>query len=127
MAVAEYPMVSTNPANPAPNLFYALIETFNVDFTEYDDSGRDYKLQNGGTGVRRWILEYQGMDTTKTAILDSHVASAKLGPEGSAHSFSFRDRDTAVLYANVRYETYERIPHVRTWIQSRKVVLVKYP
>lgn len=122
-------MVSTSASNPAPLLFYQLPEQFQIASTVYADGGRDFMLQAGGNGIKTWVLDYQGMTEVEAAILDAHAYSAKL-PEGdgpSAFSFNFRDRDTATLYSGVRYLRYERVPHARKWVQSRRVTLVKYP
>ena len=127
MAIAEFPLPSVSGSNPMPLVWYQMPSIFQVGFTEYDDGGRDFKLQNGGTGIRRWFLFYDGMDATKAAILDAHMLLAKLDADGlSANSFNYRDRD-ATLYSNVRYERYERPQHKKIWIQARTIQLVKFP
>ncbi len=129
MAVAEYPMVSTSASNPRPLFFDALTEEFRVHMTIYDDNGADFALQAGGSGKRTWILRYNGLERSEAAILDAHVASAAYDPEnGSGRSFNFRDRDTAVLYTNVRYAAggYVR-NHTNIDSQSREVILEKRP
>ena len=128
MAVAEFPLPSVSSSNPFPNIWYQLQpEVFQVGFTEYDDGGRDFKLQNGGNGIKRWALIYTGKSAALVAILDAHALSAKVGPDGlSAFSFNYRDRD-GTLYSGVRYEKYERPQHVGLHNQQRVVGLVKYP
>lgn len=128
MAVAEFPLPSVGSSNPFPNIWYQIQpEVFQVGFTEYDDSGRDFKLQNGGNGIKRWSLIYIGKSAAQVAILDSHAYSAKIGPDGlSAFSFNYRDRD-GTLYSGVRYSKYERPQHVGLHNQRREVELVKFP
>ena len=128
MAVAEFPLPSVSSSNPFPNIWYQLQpEVFQVGFTEYDDGGRDFKLQNGGNGIKRWALIYTGKSAALVAILDAHALSAKVGPDGlSAFSFNYRDRD-GTLYSGVRYSKYERPQHVGLHNQSRIVELTKFP
>lgn len=124
---AEYPLPSVSASNPQPNIWYQIPEVFQVDSTDYDDGGKDTKLQAGGNGIKRWVLNYTGLDATKAAILISHQYSAKLNGDGlSAYGFNYRDRD-ATLYANVHYEKFERVEHRKTWAISINVQLVKYP
>ena len=121
-------MLSVSSSNPRPLVFYEMPETFNVEFTEYDDKGRDFKLQSGGNGVKRWFIFYDGLTSAEAAILDAHMLSAKLDENGlSANSFNFRDRDTTTLYSGVRYERYERPAHKLKNIQTRTIQLVKFP
>jgi len=128
MSVAEFPLPSVSGSNPFPNVWYQIQpEVFQVGSTEYDDGGRDFKLQNGGTGIKRWFLLYTGKSAALVAILDAHALSAKVGPDGmSAFGFNYRDRD-GTLYANVHYSRYERPQHVRLHNQQRIVELTKFP
>jgi len=127
VAIAEFPLPVLNSANPTPTVWYQMPEEFQVDFTEYDDGGRDVKLQNGGNGIKRWVLQYKPITETHAGLLDAHMRLAKLNGDGlSANSFNYRDRD-GTLYSNVRYERYERPAHVKTRIQTRNITLVKYP
>lgn len=127
MPVAEFPLPSVNAANPMPLIWYQIQpEVFQVGFTEYDDGGRDFKLQNGGNGIKSWFLFYDGLTAALAAILDAHMLAAQLNADGlSANSFNYRDRD-AVLYAGVRYQKYERAQHRRIWMQTRTIQLVKF-
>lgn len=128
MPIAEFPLPSVSGSNPVPSVWYQVQpEEFQIGFTQYDDGGRDFKLQNGGAGIKRWVLIYTVLSTTLAAILDNHMLSAKLNNEGlSAFTFNYRDRD-GTLYAGVRYEKYERPQHVRVHNQSRTIQLVKFP
>lgn len=129
MPLAEFPMPSLSSSNPVPLVFYILPEKFQVGTTKYDDGGMDTKLQAGGTGIKTWVLEYDGMTEALAALLDNHMATAKLADDGSpsAYTFNFRDRDTAILYSGVRYLKYERPAHKKRWVQARSITLVKYP
>lgn len=128
MPVAEFPLPSVSGSNPFPNIWYQIQpEEFQMGFTQYDDGGRDFKLQNGGVGIKRWILVYTGKSVALVAILDAHALSAKIGPDGlSAHGFNYRDRD-GTLYGNVHYARYDRPQHVKLHNQQRIIELVKFP
>jgi hypothetical protein len=130
MAIAEFPMDSVSAGNPRPDLFYQEPDLYQVAVSEYDDGGLDFALQAGGAGIKRWVLKYIGLTPTQAAILDAHLASAGYSDQfGSARSFNFRDRDTGILYSNVRYAPggYVRVPHTYKQIQSREIILEKRP
>lgn len=128
MAIAEFPLPSVSGSNPPPLVTYELPERFQVDSIQYDDGGRDVKLQNGGNGVKTWVLTYDGLTEAWAAILDSHMLAAKLPDDGpSGNSFNFRDPKTTTLYSGVRYLSYTRGAHQRKWSQARQITLVKYP
>lgn len=125
---AEFPLPSVSGSNPDPLVTYKLPIDYQVDFTEYDDGGRDFALRSGGTGIQRWYLFYDGMTAAEAAILDAWIETVKLGPDGmSAYSANFRDPDTATLYTGVRVESYDRPVHKLKAVQTRTVMLVKYP
>lgn len=127
MPVAEYPSLTTAHTSLYPFSVYPLRPAYQIGFTQYDDGGRDFKLQNGGTGILRWIIDYSGLTAAQAATLDAHADSAMLDESGmSAFSFNFRDRDTGTLYSGVRYEVYSRPAHTHKDIQSRHVQLVKF-
>lgn len=128
MPIAEFPLPSVSAGNPTPLIWYQIQpEVFQVDFIEYDDGGRDLKLQNGGGGIKSWFLFYDGLIAALAAILDAHMLTARLNNEGlSAFGFNYRDRD-GTLYANVHYQKYERAQHKRIWVQSRTIQLIKFP
>lgn len=131
MAAAEYPLPSVSGSNPKPSVFYKLEpDEYQVTESVYDDGGRDFALQAGGTPIRTWIIDYAAITLAEAAILDAHVNSAGYSPEhGSSISFNFRDRDTTTLYSGCRYAAggYERKSHRNRQVQSRSVKIVKYP
>ena len=128
MPVSEYPMVSTSGSNPPVNHFTELPEKFSGAKTTYDDGGIDAALQHGGTGVRRWILKYEGLTAALYAIILSHFNTAKwLEDEGiSAFTFNFRARDSGVLYTGCRYTKFE-VSHTKTWINFIEVEITRFP
>lgn len=127
MSVAEFPLPSVSGSNPLPNVWYELPQVYQVGHTEFDDGGRDFKLQNGGQGIRRWILIYTGKSVASVALLDAHMLTAKLDSNGmSAFAFNYRDRDGTLL-SGVRYEKYERPEHKLLANQRRSIQLVKFP
>lgn len=129
MPIAEYPLPSVDSANPDPLVSYKLLDKFQVNSVRYDDGGMDTALQNGGVGTQAWYMFYDGLTAVQAALLDSHVALAKL-PDGdgpSANTFNLRDVDTAILYSGVRYLSYDRPVHKNKDIQQRLVILIKYP
>lgn len=129
MALAEFPTPSVNSSNPDPLISYKLLDKFQVDSSQYDDGGIDTALRSGGAGTQRWYLFYDGLTAVQAALLDAHVATAKLaeGDGPSAWTFNYRDVDSATLYSGVRYQSYERPIHKQKDIQTRTVVLVKFP
>lgn len=129
MALPEFPLPSVSATNPDPPISYKMLDKFQVSATRYDDGGIDTVLQNGGSGIQRWYLSYDNLTAVQAAILDTHVALAKLseGDEPSAYSFSMRDVDSGILYGGVRYQSYERPTHKLKDIQQRTIILVRYP
>lgn len=128
MAIAEYPLPSVNSSYPDPLVTYKLPNEYQTAFTQYDDGGRDFALQHGGVGTQRWYLFYDGITAAEAAVLDSWVETAKLGDGGfSAYAGNFRDPDTGTLYSNVRVQSYDRPVHKNKDVQTRTVILVRFP
>lgn len=134
---AEFPLPHVNSAYPIPLFYEKEPEGFSVGSTEYDDSGKDYKLQHGGSGVKRFVLKYNGLTAAQAAILDSHLASCFYSEdEGSAYGFNFREHiatqawtsTSGTLHANVHYAPGGyRKSHSLADICAREVVLEKRP
>lgn len=126
MPVAAFPSVAFT-ASPFPMVIQELPEVFQVGSTEYDDGGRDTALQNGGVGIKRWVLVFEGLTAAEAALLDSHMLSARLDESGlSAYTFTFTTRD-ATAYTGVRYQSYEAARYANRHIQQRNIVLVRFP
>lgn len=132
---AEFPLPSVSAANPIPLYFEMEVEQFVVGRTIYDDNGADYKLQNGGAGLKRWILRYDGLTAAEAAILDAHLATTFYSEdEGSAVGFNFRTHvagslwssAAGTLYGSVHYAPggYKK-SHTKTWSCIREVILEK--
>lgn len=130
MSIAAYPSPDLSASNPKYGSFISLPDEYQVTTSEYDDGGRDYALQSGGTPIKIWQIEYPTLTLAQAAILDAHVNSASYSPDkGSARNFSFTDRDTSITYTGVRYASggYSRSSHKIKYLQSRSIILVKYP
>jgi hypothetical protein len=134
---AEFPLPSVSSSYPIPAYFELQPEEFVVSKTVYDDGGADYKLQAGGSGVKRWVIRYVLLTLAQAAILDAHLASTFYSPEeGSAIGFTFRHHipgeswssTNGTLYANCHYaaDGY-KVGHTKTWSQSREVIIEKRP
>lgn len=114
-----------------------LPEEFRVTSVEFDDGGKDYALQVGGNGVRRWIIKYDGLTLAQAAILDAHVASCFYSEdEGSAFGFNFRHHvagtlwsDTSgTLYANCHYTAGGyKTSHRKVWSNAREIMIEQRP
>jgi hypothetical protein len=134
---SEFPFPSVNSAYPIPLFYEAQMETFVVGRTIYDDNGADTKKQAGGTGMKSWIVRYDGLTTTQAAILDAWVLSMCYSPdEGSAFGANFREHifgeawtsTSGTLYANVHIAPGGyRKNHVGVDIQAREFLLEKRP
>lgn len=128
MPVSEYPLPSVHVDNPDPLVTDKMIDEPQVDSIKFDDGALGTALRSGGVGTQRWYMFYDGLFAVQAAILDSHLASAKL-QEGqpSAYTFNFRDPDSGTLYSGVRYERYDRPVHKNKDLLTRTVILVKFP
>lgn len=72
-------------------------------------------------GLRRWLLEYEGLTQAELATLRAHKNLAK----GKVNDFSFYHRRDAVTYAGVQIESWSIGDHQKTWAVPLSVVLVK--
>lgn len=134
---AEFPLPPVSGSNPIPSYFELEAEEFVVGRTIYDDNGADYKLQNGGTGLKRWLIRYGPLSIAQAAILDAHLASTFYsGDEGSAVGFNFRHHipgdawtsTAGTLFSGVHYAPggYKK-SHTKTWAATREILLEKRP
>ena len=93
----------------------------------YEDQGRDFNT-SADDAPQFWEFEYGGLDDTEAKVLDDFWDAHKLHV-----GFTFVEpRDVpwtdieGDTYTDVHFESYEK-DHDKVWIQSRRVVLVKYP
>lgn len=110
------------PANggPTPEYFGEIESDWgNFGQTFADGNSEFATLQT--VGVRKFKVEWDGLDETEAAILDDHFDSTRGGL-----SFTLVRPDTGETIQRVRYESYERGGHRKIWSQSRSAVLVKY-
>lgn len=134
---AEFPLPHVLSTNPIPLYFEIQAQEFVVGKTIYDDGGADYKLQHGGSGVRRWLLRYDGLDLTQAAVLDNWAATMFYSPdEGSAVGANFREHvpgsawtsGAGTLYTGVHIAPGGyRKSHTKVNSQAREFILEKRP
>lgn len=121
MPIATYPTVQYGGAPPLKLL--DLDPDWDQVTTEQimDDGGADYNLE-ADTPIYGWELAYDGLNEVEAAILDEHRALAK----GKTQSFTFIHPRTGAEYAGTRYAEFQP-DHSKTWIQSRRIRLIKRP
>lgn len=95
--------------------------------SQYEDQGRDFNT-SADDAPQRWEITYDGLSEEDAQILDDfwnthkrHVTFTFIEPRDAP--WTDQEGDT---YTGVRFESYEK-DHSKVWIQSRSVVLVKYP
>lgn len=134
---SEFPSPSANAANPHPLFYEAEPESFSVSSTEYDDSGKDYKLQHGGSGVKKWVIKYDGLTKAQADILDAWAASMFYSEdEGSAFGANFRAHVPGTAWTDTSGTLYSAVhispggykkSHAKSWSNAREFVLEKRP
>lgn len=118
---AVFPMPATG--GPKYRLFLQQEPEYHVTTSpEYGDGGKDTALRNT-TPTRRWVIEYDGLTPAEATTLDDHFDSCY----GTHLGFGFTDPRTSTVYANVKYDRYERAAHVKKISLRRRVVLIKRP
>lgn len=132
---AEFPLPSVSGSNPIPLFYEKEPEEFVVGKTLYDDGGADYKLQHGGSGVKRFVFKYDGLTKAQADILDNWAATMFYSEdEGSGFGANMREHvpgtawtDTSgTLHANVHIAAGGyRKSHVKSWSNAREFVLEK--
>jgi len=95
--------------------------------SEFEDGGRDF-LERASDAPQRWLLEYNGLSDQDANILDQFYEDHRL-----SRPFTFiepRDHPSTGseggTFTGCYFEKYER-DHEKVWIQSRSIVIVKYP
>lgn len=76
---------------------------------EYEDGGMDVNVQP--CGVRRWVLEYEGLSASDVSTIVTHFNLAK----GRVNNFEFYHRRDLTTYANVRYVSMELPSRQKYW------------
>lgn len=134
---AEFPGLWVNAANPHPLFYEEDPEEFVVDCTIYDDNGADWKLQHGGSGRKVWRLMYGGLLAAQAAIIDAWVATMFYSPDkGSAYGANFRAHIPGEAYTSTNGTLYSGVhiapggykkDHIKSWANSRELILEKRP
>lgn len=127
--MANYP----TPVQSGP--IYTKFRRLRKDWAEitvistFEDAGRDFN-EHASTVPQRWEFVYEGLDETEAKVLDDFYETHRL-----SQTFTLiepRDRPwtntktAGATFTDVRFELYEA-GHSKVNIQSRRVVLVKYP
>jgi len=116
--IADYPQ----PANGGPYPLY--FDEIVPEWGEYGQAMGDGKPLYGTlqtSRVRFFLFEYGGLLAADAATLDSHFATTR-----GALSFTMVHPVTAETITGVRYDSYQRSAHQKSWAQERTVRLVKY-
>lgn len=90
---------------------------FQVVRYEFEDGGLDVNVQP--CGVRRWILEYEGLSASDVSTIVTHFNLAK----GRVNNFEFYHRRDATTYANVRYADLSLLSRQKSWSNAVTVTL----
>ena len=116
--IADYPQ----PANGGPYPLY--FDEIVPEWGEYGQAMGDGKPTYGTlqtSRVRYFLFEYGGLLAAEAASLDAHFSSTR-----GALSFTMVHPVTAETITGVRYDSYQRSVHQKSWSQERTVRLVKY-
>lgn len=124
--IGNFPNQNTTGARPTVCL--TRVGRYSVGFTQYEDGGVSTNMPVE-TAVYRWALEYVNLDSSEASGHDAHAESARIGDNGSHHTFSFTHPTTGVVYSGCRYDRggYTENPHKLVSAQGRSVVIVQYP
>lgn len=87
----------------------------------YEDGGASFVLFNDEAPII-FLFEYDGLDGDQHAILDNHRFDAF----GKAFGFEFTDPRSGQVITDVHYLDWTE-DHLKTWINSRTVRLIKRP
>lgn len=116
---------------PRPNVYLKHVKDYDeiTDFLKFEDGGVDTN-EHATDAAQRWTLIYNGLTETEAKVLDDYYNSKR-----KSTRFTFKEPRNepwtgtgGTTYTNsVQFESYERPEHEHYNIQSRKIVLVKYP
>lgn len=90
---------------------------FQVIRYEFEDGGLDVNVQP--CGVRRWILEYEGLSASDVSTIITHFNLAK----GRTNNFEFYHRRDVATYDNVRYVDLSLPSRQKSWSNAVTVTL----
>lgn len=94
----------------------------------FEDGGRDF-LEHASNAPQYWELEYNGLEDEDANILDEFYASHRLSVsfifiEPRDHPWTGNEGDT---FTGCYFAQPMEKNHDKVWIQSRKIVIAKYP
>lgn len=92
---------------------------YGVTKYEFEDGGVAVNVQP--CGIRRWILDYDGLSQDEINTLVRHYNAMR----GRSSTFEFYHRRDAVLYSNVRYVSMSLPSRTRAWSNQAQVTLEK--
>jgi hypothetical protein len=92
---------------------------YNVTRYEFEDGGVDVNMQP--CGVKRWVLEYEGLAAADVTTLVNHFNTAK----GRVNDFEFYHRRDAQTYGSVKYVSIDLPARARSWSNNVTVILEK--
>lgn len=84
---------------------------------EFEDGGVDVNIQP--CGVKRYVLEYEGISTTDVSTIVTHFNNAK----GRVNDFEFYHRREATTYSGVKYVEIKINRRPRSWVANMTVTL----
>lgn len=132
---SEFPLPSVNASYPIPLYFDKEPTSYRVERTIYDDEGADYKLQNGGNGVQRWIIKYDGLSIADFTILNNWAVSMYYSEDsGSAYGANFRHHIAGEAWTSTNGTLYSGVhiapggykkSHTKVWSQMVEFILEK--
>lgn len=130
--MATYPTPLHSPSYDTGPLYIKYLKrakdwSENTLESKYEDLGRDFNTSADDV-PQYWEILYDGLSEEGAQILDDfwnahkkHVTFTFIEPRNAP--WTDQEGDT---YTGVRFESYEK-DHSKVWIQSRQVVLVRYP
>ena len=113
---------------PTPNYggpLYTRFQETEGDWATYSErfpDGTKHANTLAAEKIRIFEIDYDGLPTEWGEILDNHYNSTR-----SRIPFTIELPQTLEVVEDVRYDEYERPPHVRKWASSRRIRLIKFP
>lgn len=119
-----FPTVAAFPIPALSNIRYSYFDEVEPDWGNYGQLMGDGNPIYGTlqtAHIRYFIFEYTGLTAAEADTLDAHFESTR-----GALRFTLTHPRTAEVITGVRYESYTRSPHRKSWIQERAARLVKF-